>query len=80
MALPAILAGTECTGKAGIMKKFVVVVDVFISRSQSQKTLFKHQSREYSVLRLNDTAQDVLGSLKEVETASDMSDRKKAGR
>lgn len=36
------IGGTKCTGKAWIMKKFVVVVEVFISRCQSQKTLLKH--------------------------------------
>ncbi len=76
------IGGTECTGKAGIMKKFVVVVEVFISRHQSQKTLLKHQFRGIQRIAFggNGTGQNFFGGLKEVEAASDMSDGKKAGK
>ena len=76
------IGGTKCTGKAWIMKKFVVVVEVFISRCQSQKTLLKHQFRGIQRIAFggNGIGQNFLGGLKEVKTASDMSDGKKAGK
>lgn len=76
------IGGTKCTGKAWIMKKFVMVVEVFISRCQSQKTLLKHQFRGIQRIAFagNSCGDNFFGVLEKPETAGNMRDRKKSGK